>query len=119
MAQAVITWDPPNKMGETTIRLLGQGNNVNAVTESISAVVCEIGGLLATTRHCLAPHQKAVPAPFTSAQPLCAALAPTCPQCLTLGAAVCGWRAAAGATPITARAVAQAARRQAKGTRQH
>lgn len=41
--------------GQTTIHLLGQGETVNAVTESISLVVCEIGGLIAATRHYLAP----------------------------------------------------------------
>jgi hypothetical protein len=54
MAQAVITWDPPNKMGKITIHLIGQGINVNAVTESISTVVCEIGALVAAKRHCVA-----------------------------------------------------------------
>ena len=42
-------------VGETTIHLLGQGINVNAVTESIGLVVSEIGGLVAATRHYLAP----------------------------------------------------------------
>ena len=41
--------------GQTTIHLLGQGINVNAVTESIGLVVSEIGGLVAATRHYLAP----------------------------------------------------------------
>ena len=42
-------------IGQTTIHLLGQGVNVNAVTESIGLVVSEIGGLVAATRHYLAP----------------------------------------------------------------
>ena len=42
-------------VGQTTIHLLGQGTNVNAVTESIGLVVGEIGGLIAATRHYLAP----------------------------------------------------------------
>lgn len=41
--------------GQTTIHLLGQGETVNAVTESIGLVVSEIGGLVAATRHYLAP----------------------------------------------------------------
>ena len=41
--------------GQTTIHLLGQGVTVNAVMESISLVVREIGGLIAATRHYLAP----------------------------------------------------------------
>ena len=42
-------------VGQTTIHLLGQGETVNAITESISLVVSEIGGLVAATRHYLAP----------------------------------------------------------------
>ena len=42
-------------IGQTTIHLLGQGVTVNAVTESTSVVVREIGGLVAATRHYLAP----------------------------------------------------------------
>ena len=42
-------------VGQTTIHLLGQGETVNAVTESISLAVSEIGGLIAATRHYLAP----------------------------------------------------------------
>ena len=42
-------------VGQTTIHLLGQGVTVNAVTESIGTVVSEIGGLIAATRHYLAP----------------------------------------------------------------
>ena len=42
-------------LGQTTIHLVGQGDTVNAVTESIGLVVSEIGGLLAATRHYLAP----------------------------------------------------------------
>ena len=42
-------------IGQTTIHLLGQGETVNAVTESIGLVVSEIGGLVAATRHYLAP----------------------------------------------------------------
>jgi hypothetical protein len=42
-------------IGQTTIHLLGQGVMVNAVTESIGLVVSEIGGLVAATRHYLAP----------------------------------------------------------------
>ncbi len=42
-------------IGHTTIHLLGQGVAVNAVTESIGLVVSEIGGLVAATRHYLAP----------------------------------------------------------------
>ena len=45
----------PDLIGQTTIHLLGQGINVNAVTDSIGAVVSEIGGLVAATRHYLAP----------------------------------------------------------------
>ena len=40
-------------VGQTTIHLLGQGVTVNAVTESTSTVVSEIGGLIAATRHYL------------------------------------------------------------------
>ena len=43
-------------VGQTTIHLLGQGVMVNAVTESIGLVVSEIGGLVAATRHYLAPQ---------------------------------------------------------------
>lgn len=42
-------------VGQTTVHLLGQGETVNAVTESISIVFSEIGGLVAATRHYLAP----------------------------------------------------------------
>ena len=42
-------------VGQTTIHLLGQGVTVNAITESTSLVVSEIGGLIAATRHYLAP----------------------------------------------------------------
>ena len=42
-------------VGQTTIHLLGQDVNVNAVTESVGLVVSEIGGLVAATRHYLAP----------------------------------------------------------------
>ena len=42
-------------VGQTTIHMLGQGVVVNAVTESIGLVVSEIGGLVAATRHYLAP----------------------------------------------------------------
>ncbi len=45
----------PDLLGQTTIHLLGQGINVNAVTESTGTVVSEIGGLVAATRHYLAP----------------------------------------------------------------
>jgi hypothetical protein len=45
----------PDLIGQTTIHLLGQGFNVNAVTESIGTVVSEISGLVAATRHYLAP----------------------------------------------------------------
>mgnify|MGYP000606677139 FL=1 len=45
----------PDLIGQTTIHLLGQGVVVNAVTESIGLVVSEIGGLVAATRHYLAP----------------------------------------------------------------
>ena len=45
----------PDLVGQTTIHLLGQGINVNAVTESIKSVVSEIGGLVAAVRHYLAP----------------------------------------------------------------
>ena len=44
-----------NLIGQTTIHLVGQGVTVNAVTESTSVVVREIGGLVAATRHYLAP----------------------------------------------------------------
>ena len=43
-----------NMAGHTMIHLLGQGVTVNAVTESISMVVSEIGGLAAAIRHYLA-----------------------------------------------------------------
>ena len=43
-------------VGQTTVHLLSQGETVNAVTESISIVVSEIGGLVAATRHYLAPR---------------------------------------------------------------
>ena len=42
-------------VGQTMIHLLGQGVTVNAVTESTGLVVSEIGGLVAATRHYLAP----------------------------------------------------------------
>ena len=42
-------------VGQTTIHLLGQGITANAVTESIGTVVSEIGGLVAASRHYLAP----------------------------------------------------------------
>ena len=42
-------------VGQTTIHLLGQGVTVNAITESTSVVVREIGGLVPATRHYLAP----------------------------------------------------------------
>lgn len=42
-------------IGQTTIHLLGQGETVNAVTESIGLVVSGIGGLVSATRHYLAP----------------------------------------------------------------
>lgn len=42
-------------IGETTIHLLGQGETVNAVTESIGLVVSGIGGLAVATRHYLSP----------------------------------------------------------------
>ena len=42
-------------VGQTTIHMLGQGVTVNAVTEPIGLVVMEIGGLVAATRHYLAP----------------------------------------------------------------
>ena len=45
----------PDLVGQTTIHLLGQGVTVNAVTQSIGTVVSEIGGLVAATRHYLAP----------------------------------------------------------------
>ena len=45
----------PDLVGQTTIHLLGQGITVNAVTESIGTVVSEIGGLVAASRHYLAP----------------------------------------------------------------
>lgn len=45
----------PHLVGQTTVHLLGQGETVNAVTESIGLVVSEIGGLVAATRHYLAP----------------------------------------------------------------
>jgi hypothetical protein len=41
-------------IGQTTIHLLGQGETVNAVTESIGLVISEIGGMVAATRHYLA-----------------------------------------------------------------
>ena len=42
-------------VGQTTIHLLGQGTNVNALADTIGLVVSEIGGLIAATRHYLAP----------------------------------------------------------------
>jgi len=42
-------------VGRTTIHVLGQGETVNAVMESVGLVVNEIGGLVAATRHYLAP----------------------------------------------------------------
>lgn len=42
-------------VGQTTIHMLGQGVTVNAVTEPIGLVVMEISGLIAATRHYLAP----------------------------------------------------------------
>lgn len=42
-------------VGQTTIHLLGQGEAVNAVTDALGLVVSEIGGLVAATRHYLAP----------------------------------------------------------------
>lgn len=42
-------------LGETMIHLFGQGDTVNAVTQSVDLVVSEIGGLVAATRHYLAP----------------------------------------------------------------
>lgn len=42
-------------IGQTTIHLLGQGETINAVTESIGLVVSGIGGLVSATRHYLAP----------------------------------------------------------------
>ena len=56
-------------VGQTTIHLLGQGVTVNAVTESIGTVVSEIGGLIAATRHYLAPP----PAEGASTVYICAA----------------------------------------------
>ena len=45
----------PDLIGHTTIHLLGQGAAVNAVEESIGAVVSNLGGLVAAQRHYLAP----------------------------------------------------------------
>lgn len=45
----------PDLLGQTTIHMLGQGAAVNAVTETISTVVSEIGNLVAAKRHYLAP----------------------------------------------------------------
>ena len=45
----------PDLVGQTTIHLLGQGERVNAVEESIGTVVSRIGGLIGVTRHYLAP----------------------------------------------------------------
>jgi len=42
-------------VGQTTIHVLGQGETVNAVMESVGLVVSEIGGLVAATRHYLSP----------------------------------------------------------------
>ena len=42
-------------VGQTTTHLLGQGETLNAVTEPVSLVVSEIGGLVAATRHYLVP----------------------------------------------------------------
>lgn len=44
-----------DQTGQTTIHLLGQGETVNAVTEAVGLVTREIGGLIAATRHYLAP----------------------------------------------------------------
>lgn len=45
----------PDLLGQTTIHLLGQGTTVHAVTQPISIVVSEIGGLVVAKRHYLAP----------------------------------------------------------------
>lgn len=45
----------PDLVGRTTIHLLGQSSVVNAVEETTGTVVMEIGGLVAATRHYLAP----------------------------------------------------------------
>lgn len=45
----------PDLVGRTTIHMLGQGSLVNAVIESVGTVVGAIGGLVAATRHYLAP----------------------------------------------------------------
>lgn len=45
----------PDLVGQTTVHLLGQGERVNAVEESIGTVVSRIGGLIGAQRHYLAP----------------------------------------------------------------
>lgn len=49
----------PDLIGHTMIHMLGQGSTVNAVTESIGAVVSSLsnghGSLIAARRHYLAP----------------------------------------------------------------
>lgn len=45
----------PHLVGRTNIHLLGQGNLLHAVTESIGTVVSAIGGLVAARRHDLVP----------------------------------------------------------------
>lgn len=49
----------PDLVGHTMIHMLGQGSTVNAVTESVGAVVSSLsdkpGSLVAATRHYLAP----------------------------------------------------------------
>ena len=44
----------PDLVGQTTIHLLGQSDVVNAVEETIGAVVSRLGGLVAARRHYLA-----------------------------------------------------------------
>lgn len=45
----------PDQIGHTCIYMLGQGEAVNAVEESIETVVSRMGGLIAAKRHYLAP----------------------------------------------------------------
>jgi hypothetical protein len=45
----------PDLVGHSSIHLLGQGETVNAVEESIGTVVDRLGGLVAALRHYLAP----------------------------------------------------------------
>ncbi|MBC7549168.1 MAG: hypothetical protein H7224_11105 [Polaromonas sp.] len=51
----------PDLVGQTTIHLIGQGEMVNAVEETIGTVVSRLGGLVAARRHYLAAPPAAGP----------------------------------------------------------